>query len=54
MPYCKADDAQICEECGVLIADGYRPEHTRFHEVVTLLSLDALKRLKQSGDEGRA
>jgi hypothetical protein len=31
MEYCKADDAQICEECGVLIADGYQPIHRRMH-----------------------
>ncbi|HEY9370030.1 hypothetical protein [Streptomyces sp.] len=32
MPYCKGDESQICPECGALIADGYWPEHTKFHE----------------------
>jgi hypothetical protein len=50
MTWCPADDAQICEDCGVLIADGRRPEHTRFHEVVLSLSLDGLKRLKESAE----
>lgn len=31
MGYCKADDAQICQECGVLIADGYQQNHARQH-----------------------
>lgn len=31
MPYCKADDAQVCEECDVLVADGYRQVHGQHH-----------------------
>lgn len=31
MGYCKADDAQVCEECGALVADGYWLVHRRMH-----------------------
>jgi hypothetical protein len=53
MGYCKADDAMICEECGALIAENYWPEHTRFHEVITSLSLAELARLRHASDEGQ-
>lgn len=32
--YCKADDASVCEDCGVLVADGGRAEHKTFHEQI--------------------
>lgn len=50
MPYCKADDAQVCEECGVLVADRYLPEHTHFHEVITKVALAELARMAGSDE----
>lgn len=29
--HCKAEDTSVCEECGVLVADGYQPIHRRQH-----------------------
>lgn len=31
MPYCKGDEANICEECGALVADGYQIVHNGQH-----------------------
>lgn len=54
MPYCKGDDSQICRDCGALIADGYWPEHTRFHELYAPTKEHRYERLSKDARQLKA
>jgi Fe2+ or Zn2+ uptake regulation protein len=51
--HCKAEDAVVCEECGVLVAFEYQPEHRAFHEKIAA-SASRLVPVEGLDDEERA